>query len=83
MSAPLPPIDHMSSTDAYQLGWADRERAMIDDELDREAFAIGRRARDLDRILDRVDAVEPHPHLPEPEPPAAVPAVFDQEQLAA
>lgn len=60
---PLPalPIDHLTAVDAYLLGREDADRDRDEQERHHDDEILSRHQRELDRLLDRVDAIERHP----------------------
>lgn len=58
-------VDEMRPADAYAEGYADCLRELEAGSEQRDLRDADRDARKLDEILDRIDALEPTPHLPD------------------
>lgn len=67
-------LDTLRPDEAYALGWSDRETALQRATMLDGALAAEAHGRALAAILDRIEAVEPLPHLPVGE------RVFDLER---
>lgn len=56
----------VTAEEGWRLGYEEREREILQLEEMQAVEAVGRIGRELAAILDRIDAIEPMPHIDQP-----------------